>query len=512
LLAASLASLASGLRAAETPSAALPAAPAGAAASASDPVPADLERSVVKVKVTARGPDVLHPWTKDRPRETTASGVVIAGKYILTTGRSVSYSNQIEIQPNQSGDWLPATVAYLDWDRDLAVLTLDDASFFDAHPAIPLAHALPSLKDPILVYGFPVGGTALSITKGIISRIEFGGGGFPNYSLRIQIDAAINRGNAGGPALSDGKMVGIAIGSLPNAENIGYVIPTEEIDLLLKELNGAPPSPAAYYDFWQTVENPTLRKSLQLADADHGILLHPLGTNPAGYPLHDGDVLEKVGHYSVDDQGMVHVGELRLDFRYAVRQEAKDDRIAMGIIRQGKHLAFDVPLTHRQMVVPGVEGKYPPYFIYGPIVFTKATQAFCVAAMDGMKLAASLEWDRSPITERRGDTMAFPDEELVVVPCPFFPNSLVVGYRPPFPRTVATINGIRIKNLRHLVEVLRDAVTPLITITFAERYKEIVVLPRAEVLAASDAILADNGIRAQASPELLKVWTAPSPP
>jgi hypothetical protein len=164
------------------------------------------------------------------------------------------------------------------------------------------------------------------------------------------------------------------------------------------------------------------------------------------------------------------------------------------------------------MVVPGVEGKYPPYFIYGPIVFTKATQAFCVAAMDGMKLAASLEWDRSPITERRGDTMAFPDEELVVVPCPFFPNSLVVGYRPPFPRTVATINGIRIKNLRHLVEVLRDARTPLITITFAERYKEIVVLPRAEVLAASDAILADNGIRAQASPELLKVWTAPSPP
>lgn len=40
-----------------------------------------------------------------------------------------------------------------------------------------------------------------------------------------QIDAAINSGNSGGPALQDDKVIGIAFETLDNAENIGYIIP-----------------------------------------------------------------------------------------------------------------------------------------------------------------------------------------------------------------------------------------------------------------------------------------------
>ena len=51
----------------------------------------------------------------------------------------------------------------------------------------------------MLAYGFPTGGTSLSITKGIVSRIEFVAYNYPVSGLRIQIDAAINPATAGDP-------------------------------------------------------------------------------------------------------------------------------------------------------------------------------------------------------------------------------------------------------------------------------------------------------------------------
>ena len=82
------------------------------------------------------------------------------------------------------------------------MLKLDDDSFFDAHPPLPRAAKLPEIKDAVMVYGYPEGGTSLSITKGIVSRIEFVPYNAPVSGLRIQIDAAINPGNSGGPPSS----------------------------------------------------------------------------------------------------------------------------------------------------------------------------------------------------------------------------------------------------------------------------------------------------------------------
>src|SRR5262249_15179880 len=80
------------------------------------------------------------------------------------------------------------------------------------------------------------GGNTLSITKGIISRIEFVPYNFPVSGLRVQIDAAINPGNSGGPAVVGDRMVGLAFSHLGGADNIGYIIPGEEIELFLKDI------------------------------------------------------------------------------------------------------------------------------------------------------------------------------------------------------------------------------------------------------------------------------------
>ena len=149
--------------------------------------------------------------------------MVIEGKRDQRARRA--YASQVQIQANAAGDKLSATVLAIAPGIDLAVLQLDDQSFFDTHPPVARAGKLPQIKDPVLAYGFPTGGASLSITKGIVSRIEFASYNYPVSGLRIQIDAAINPGNSGGPAIAGDKMIGLAFSRLGgDSQNIGYII------------------------------------------------------------------------------------------------------------------------------------------------------------------------------------------------------------------------------------------------------------------------------------------------
>src|SRR5206468_2368400 len=92
-----------------------------------------------------------------------------------------------------------------------------DESFFEKRGALPFAEALPRVKDNINVYGYPTGGSELSVTQGIVSRIEYTDYYYQTSGLRIQVDAALNFGNSGGPAVSDGKLVGLVFSLIQNA-------------------------------------------------------------------------------------------------------------------------------------------------------------------------------------------------------------------------------------------------------------------------------------------------------
>ncbi len=93
--------------------------------------------------------------------------------------------------------------------------------------------------------------------------------------VRVQVDAAINPGNSGGPALIDGKMVGLIFSKLTQADNIGYIIPSEEIDLFLKDVaDGKYDGKPAMHDSLQTLENDALRSYLGLDRKAQGMVVH----------------------------------------------------------------------------------------------------------------------------------------------------------------------------------------------------------------------------------------------
>jgi S1-C subfamily serine protease len=483
-----------------------------------DAVPPDapsdiIGNSVVKIFATVRNPDVFKPWTKQAPQEISGSGMVIEGNRILTNAHMVLYSSEIQIQGNQSGDRISATVEGVAPGIDLAVLKLDDESFFATHAPLKRDATMPQIKDSVLVYGYPAGGTSLSITKGIVSRIEYTAYNYYTSGLRVQIDAAINHGNSGGPALVGGKVVGLAFSFLNNAQNIGYIIPTEEIDLMLKAVAAGPyRGKLSMFDSLQTLENPALRKFLKLDPSVHGIVVSRPDSSDPAYPLRRWDVITQIGDAPVDDQGMINLGpDLRVGLAYMIQKLKATGTAPLKVARDGKIVPIDLPLkTDYPTVFPVLKGEYPSYFIFGPLAFSTAT-AQLLGAVDASGKAPMLSGRSSPLMTRRSDKQAFDGEGIVCVTAPFFPDKLSKGYGDPELKVVKSVNGIEIRNLIHLVHVLRTSTDKYVIIEFADRHAERLVFPRADMAAATDAVLTDNGIRNQGSPDALAEWRATTP-
>ncbi len=131
--------------------------------SGQDPAKSDVQESkiresVVKISATMRYPDMTHPWTKHSPQEASGTGVVIDGKRILTNAHVVLYASQLFVESYQSSDKLPARVEAVSPGIDLAVIRLEDESFFDKRTPVVRTEALPEVKETVLVYGYPQGG------------------------------------------------------------------------------------------------------------------------------------------------------------------------------------------------------------------------------------------------------------------------------------------------------------------------------------------------------------------
>jgi S1-C subfamily serine protease len=469
-----------------------------------------IRESVVKISSTMRLPDMFRPWTKQSPREVSGTGVVIEGKRILTNAHVVLYASQLFVEAHDSSDKLVASVEAFSTGMDLAVLKLEDESFFDKRPPLVRTAELPQVKDSVLVYGYPAGGSSQSVTKGIVSRIEFAPYNEHTAGLRIQVDAAINPGNSGGPALVDNKLIGLIFSRLNQSDNIGYIIPSEEIDLFLKDVaDGTYDGKPAMHDILQTLENDALRAKLGLDRKTSGMVVHRPDRDEASYPLKEWDLVTRIGSHEVDNVGMVKVRDnLRLRFQYLVQKLAHDGKVPMTVIRDGKPLEVELPVSnHHDLLIESLHGRYPPYFVFGPLVFSPVTTEFLSGFNRmGDRFFTAFSLIGSPIATRRGDQPRFAGEQLVVVSSPMFPHRLGKGYSNPFTKVIKEVNGVPVRNLRHFVEVLRDAKDKYVTISFDDRASETIVFNREEALRATDEILTDNGVRQQASEELMGVW------
>ncbi|MGA7724320.1 MAG: trypsin-like peptidase domain-containing protein [Opitutaceae bacterium] len=468
---------------------------------------------VVKVSTTVVAPNFFRPWTRQQPRARSGSGWLLGGSRVITSAHLVLYANQVLVQANESGDKISASVVAVAPDLDLAVLKLDEKSPMDNPATVPSSAVLPDIKDSVSVYGFPDEGSNVSISTATVARIDYGTYGHRYTGLHLWLHPSANEGLSGGPVVYKNMILGVAC-CLKNGEaTSSFIVPCEEVNEFLGSItpSGYPGKPVVSQGF-QHISNPALRSFLKLDPAVHGMLVGEAEPAPDAVPFRDWDVVTQVGGEPVDDEGMVRVGSLRIGATYMVQRAVKNGTVPYRVLRDGVEVPLEVPaVANRPMLIRDLETAPPPYFILGPVVFSTASRQLLSAVDTIPRLESLLAYRGSPLVKRRLDRPSFQGEELVVISSPFFPHKLAEGYSDPSLCVVKAVNGIAVKNLLHVVQILRDSKDEFVVIEFGDRYCEDVVFPRAAMVAATESILNDNDVRSQGSGDAMAVWNAQPP-
>ncbi len=227
------------------------------------------------------------------------------------------------------------------------------------------------------VFGYPIGGDRLSVTRGVVSRIDFqpySHSGVDSH-LTIQIDAAINPGNSGGPVLQDGKVVGVAFQGYSGAvaQNVGYMIPTPVIRRFLKDVEDG------HYDrymdltiSYHPLHNPAMRKALGLADNDSGVYVGSVyqGGTSDGH-LKQGDVLLAIDNLPIASDGTVLMDGSPVEMAEVVERKFKGDTVNFDVLRGGQQIKVAVPLDHPWpfSLQSNAYDVKPRYVVFGGLVF-----------------------------------------------------------------------------------------------------------------------------------------------
>ncbi|WP_411827940.1 trypsin-like peptidase domain-containing protein [Luteolibacter sp. AS25] len=451
-----------------------------------------LYTSVLRIEVATQNPDYETPWNSGRFGGGIGTGFLVGKNKILTNAHVVSNQQRILITVHGSPKKYPAKVDFIAHDCDLALLSLVDFSDFENFPVFPIGE-VPLLESQVTVIGYPVGGERLSVTKGIVSRIDF-----QPYShsradqhLVVQIDAAINPGNSGGPVLQDGKVVGVAFQGLRQADNTGYIIPTPVVNRFLKDIADGT------YDHYAELginefplHNPAMRAALQIPSGDEGVLItNVVPTSSVDGILKTGDILLSLDGQPVDSAGQVTVGGEKVNLNEIVERKYVGDTIKIRFLRDGSWNDVEVTLkalSPSRMYAVQYEKK-PRYVVFAGLVFQPLdTNLFATSKFRDVTVRR-LYSDYVPkgIFQEMEDIVILTQIEQDPVTSRI-PN--VTGL------AVDTVNGTKIKSLKQLNELLTAENPPEFHVFELYGASRPVIIPSADVKAANERVQSSYGI------------------
>ena len=404
----------------------------------------DPAASVVEITVHTRQYDAASPWNTTW-KSWIATGFIVEGNRILTTAQLVDNAVYISIRPNDSTKTFEAEVDNISHEVNLALLTLKDENFFDKRAPLALGD-LPKPEEKVSLYGYPVGGNKLSITAGIVSRIEYQTYAHSGLTFQaIQVDAAVNSGSLGSPALVDGKVIGIVSEITPEiaetpTENIGYLIPAPRIKQLIDDLRDGTLDgvPELWVDY-QFITNPTHKQYYRLTPDQTGILINQLCANSdAALLLLPDDVITAIDGKPITEADFIQTnGKQYSNFQHHIDLHQLNDIVSLDIIRDGKLVKQNIDLNKKSLSKNPKES-VPRYFIFGGFVFLASRKLpECVPATE----------DETGAPPTEADTV-----EIVQV----LPSANNIGFHDVAPMTISTVNGETFSSWTYFQSLVKD--------------------------------------------------------
>jgi S1-C subfamily serine protease len=358
-----------------TPTPAAPQNPVQAPAVATRPN-GKIQKSLVRITATEVEPDYKAPWNSGGIQRGVGAGFVIEGNRIMTNAHVVSNSRYLTVERDGDPNKYPATVLFVAHDCDLALLKVASPDFFKN--MVPLSFGeIPELESVVSAYGYPLGGDRMSVTTGIVSRIDFQLYTHSSIDshLTVQISAQINPGNSGGPVMQNAKVVGVAFQGYSGdvAQGVAYMIPTPVIRRFLEDIKDG------HYDkyvdlgiVYTKLQNPAQRHFLGLKDDDRGVLVGTvIAAGPSAKAVQEGDVLLSIDDHPISSDATVELEGERVDMPEVVERKFKGDVVKLEILRDKKEVTVNIQLgsVWPYMYLAHGYDVRPRYVLYGGLLF-----------------------------------------------------------------------------------------------------------------------------------------------
>ncbi len=332
--------------------------------------------AIVRVESEAWVPNYEKPWNAGGSGGGTGTGFLVGPNQFLTNAHVVSNSRLLYIRKVDDPQPHEAEILHIAHDCDLALLALKTPGAFDGVEPLKFG-GIPPLDSAVTAVGYPIGGQRISVTRGIVSRVDFrtyAHSGVDSH-LAVQVDAAINPGNSGGPVIQDGKVVGVAFqgysGSV--AQNTGYMIP---IPVIMRFLNDVKDGKYDYYPDLALshfeIVNPAQRKALELPNNGLGVFLASADSaGSAGEELKTGDIIVGIDGFPVSSDGFVNILGARVNMNEIVERKYVGDKVELAILREGKPMKFEVILKRflPYLIQANQYNEQPQFVMFAGLVF-----------------------------------------------------------------------------------------------------------------------------------------------
>jgi hypothetical protein len=249
---------------------------------------------------------------------------------------------------------------------------------------------------------------------------------------------------------------------------------------------------------WQRLESDSHRRSLGLRPSEGGVLVARVAFEGSAWGiLQPGDVLLTLDGESVGPDGTVPLrrGEL-VDHSYRVAIKHVGDSLGVRVLRAGKRLELTIPLKPVSLLVP--EDRYdvrPSYFVFGGLLF-------CPLSRDYLKSWGSEWWKAAPheLCSIYETQIRSPERQDVVLLQKVLADKVNQGYHEYENHVVVSIDGVPLRNMRHLVELAESSEAPFFTVGLADGQR--IVIDRARAKERERILLERYNVRHDRSEDL----------
>jgi S1-C subfamily serine protease len=315
----------------------------------------DPRQALVRVRVEVGGGDFVEPLEPGEIPWSKGSGVIIDDERILTSAHGFRHAVRVEVRREGTQGWADARVEFIDDSSDLVMLSVDEPGFFDGvHPV--LLGSLPAVQEPLRVLGYPGGADSLRIVDGVFMGVGLEAYSLTGWSLLVaKSDVQLIKGMSGGPALHEGRLVGLAMQSPldDDASHRSEFVPMPVIAHFLEDIeDGRVDGCHGLGTPFQPLTNITARRELGIPDGMQGVQLTGLRKDFFYSAFHPGDFIFELDGHPIPDDGLVSVGAHQVGFEYLVQKLQADKLVDARVIRNGEPKTLRIR-TYSSYLPPG---------------------------------------------------------------------------------------------------------------------------------------------------------------